>query len=467
MDDQREKDPGTKAGCPRVLIVGEDVVEGFGGGGVTMSCLYKGWPQERIAVASGWYELGASGFAGHYYRLGALEDRWMWPLSLLPRAAWRVSGPVVPAEKERGESTAGAEPSPLGRVSSWEGRSEALGRRLWYAALRVAGAEALMHGLHLLDSLLAWVEEFHPDVIYSQLASLGLIRLVDGLARKTGVPVALHFMDDWPTTLYREGLLAGHLRHRLDRELRALLERAALLMVISDDMARAFSNRYGREFVTFHNALDLEEWAAVRRVSWERGHPFQILYAGRIGFANQASLLDVARATEALASDGLDVRFTVLTLDMNHPAAVSMSGLAHVGVLPAIPHSEVPARLASADLLVLPLDFEERAQDFARFSMPTKTVEYMATGTPTLVYAPAENAVSRYAAAGGWGHVVGTRSGPDLTAALRLLVEDPVERERLARRSVELALAHHDAGPLREAFRAALGSISGESGTAR
>ena len=430
-----------------------------------MSCLFKGWPRDRIAVAAGGRGLGASGFAGRYYRLGSLEDRWIWPLSAVARESWKVSGPVAPGV-EHGQSNARSDSSNPARVSSRGWRPPALGRRIGYGALRLTGANELLEGLDLSDSFTAWVNNYHPEVIYSQLASLGLIRLVGALAHETRVPVALHFMDDWPTTLCRGGLLAGYVRRKLTFELESLLNRAALLMVISDDMARAFAARYGHDFITFHNALDLREWAATRRASWVPGRPFEILYAGRIGSANVASLLDVARATEALAGDGVDLRFTVLTPDTTHATAVRLDSFAHVDVLTAIPHREMPARLAKADLLVLPLDFGEQAQDFARFSMPTKTVEYMVSGTPTIVYAPAANAVSRYAAEERWGYVVGRRSGADLAAGLRLLAENAGERERLARRSVELALAYHDARPVRDAFRAALESIARKSGPA-
>lgn len=442
---------------PRVLIVGQDFDE-VTGGGITLSCLFKAWPRDRIAVAAGGTGLGASGFAGHYYRLGSREDRWIWPLSAVPRESWKVSGPFVPGV-EHGEPEARPDSSHFERPSSRDGRLRALGRRVGYGALRLTGADDLLRGLHLSDSFLGWVADYRPDVIYSQLASLGLVRVVGDLARETRIPVALHFMDDWPTTLYRGGLLGGHVRRRLGRELGWLLDQAALLMVISDDMARAFAGRYGHDFLAFHNALDLEEWAATRRTSWAPGHPFEILYAGKIGMSNEASLLDVARATEALAGSGMDLRLAVLTPDVTHPAAARLHNFAHVGVLPAIPHAEIPARLARADLLVLPLDFGKRAEDYARFSMPTKTVEYMASGTPTLVYAPAGNAVSRYAATQQWGYVVGRSSGADLTAGLRLLAENAGERERLAQRSVELALTHHDAGPVRDAFRTALESI--------
>ena len=80
------------ADYPRVLIVGQDFTEATGGG-ITLSCLFARWPKDRVAVANGERDLGASGFAGHYYRLGTLEDRWRWPLSSIPREDWKVSGP--------------------------------------------------------------------------------------------------------------------------------------------------------------------------------------------------------------------------------------------------------------------------------------------------------------------------------------------------------------------------------------
>jgi glycosyltransferase involved in cell wall biosynthesis len=449
---------------PRVLIVGHDF-NMSSGGGITMSCLFGDWPRDCIAVASGGQALGTSGSAGHYYRLGTLEYRWVWPLSAVPRESWKVSGPVAPeVSSARGNARSNTDGRPSRPQESSRGPGASV-RRIGSATLRITGANDLLQGLYLSDSFRAWVAAYQPDVIYSQLSSLRLVRLVEALARRTGVPVALHFMDDWPSTLYRRGLLAPILRSRLKDELRALIERAAVVMAISDDMALEFSARYGRAFQVFHNALELREWESARRTSWETGRPFEVLYAGRIGTANEASLLEVASAVGSLADSGVSIRLTVLTPDCASPVAQALRRSAHVTIAPAIAHREIPARLAAADLLVLPLDFKGQGLEFARFSMPTKTVEYMASGTPTLVYAPAQNAVSRYAASEGWAWVVGRRDAGELVEGLRLMAESVEIREHLARTSVEMARTRHDASAVREAFRSALQSAAAARGS--
>lgn len=446
---------GQSGDYPRVLIVGLDFT-GDKGGGITLSCLFKGWPRERLAVAAGDQDLGASGFAGCYYRLGSLEDRWVWPLSAIPRERWKVSGSVIPGARGVAES----ENSPGDRRSAPSPRSDrhlaSLTRRIGHAALRVTGSNDLLQCLYLSHPFLAWVAAFRPDIIYSPLASLGRVRLVGALARETGIPLALHFMDDWPSTLYRNGLVAPILRAKLVHELAELIEQAALLVAISDDMSQEFRARYGRNFLTFHNALELGDWARVRRNSWGAGRPFEVLFAGSIGMANEDSIRDVAQAIGSLAGAGMNIRFMILTPDGALSSASQLKRLAHVDLLPPISHAEIPARLAAADLLVLPLDFREEARQFARFSMPTKAVEYMASGSPTIVYAPATSAVSRYAKAQGWGKVVGRRNVQDLAAGIRSLADSAEQRERLAKRAMEVAMARHDADVVSDAFRSAL-----------
>ena len=308
------------------------------------------------------------------------------------------------------------------------------------------------------ESLLAWVEAIKPDLIYTQLASLSLMRLVNGLVRASGTPLVIHFMDDWPSTIFRGGITAPLLRRTLRAELDQLLQRACLLLAISDDMAEQFEARYALRFTAFHNALNLASWTPVQS-ELEDPEDLEVLYTGRIGTANKNSLLDVARAVSRMASEGQRIHLTIVSPDCTHRVAVPFRQFEAVTLDPPIPHSEIPARLAAADLLVLPLDFGRQASRFARFSMPTKTVEYMASGTPIIVYAPLENAVARYAADAGWGWVVGRRSQGELKSVLQRLVEDQTTRERLGGRPA-LACRNHDAQAIQERFRSTLASAT-------
>jgi len=67
------------------------------------------------------------------------------------------------------------------------------------------------------------------------------------------------------------------------------------------------------------------------------------------------------------------------------------------------------ARLAAADALLLPVNFDADSVRMIRYSMPTKVPAYLLSGTPTLVYGPAGVAQVDYALGRRWGHVVPRR----------------------------------------------------------
>ena len=78
---------------PRVLIVGQTFTP-RSGGGITLASLFHGWPRDRLAVLT-WprVEIEAA-VCERYWVLGWEEDRFVWPLSLLPRTSGE-SGPLT------------------------------------------------------------------------------------------------------------------------------------------------------------------------------------------------------------------------------------------------------------------------------------------------------------------------------------------------------------------------------------
>jgi glycosyltransferase involved in cell wall biosynthesis len=190
--------------------------------------------------------------------------------------------------------------------------------------------------------------------------------------------------------------------------------------------------------------------------NWSPSSPFRLFYAGRIGNANRASLKDVCNAVAELHSEGKKIRLDLHTLDYNTDVGQTYQRSGCVYVNPPIPYKDMPLALANADTLVLPLDFDPNSIQFARYSMPTKTSEYMASGTPVLVYAPDQMAVSDYAQQEQWGYVVNKRDPQALRRAIVALMEDQSVRERLGQLAQELAIQNHDSKKVREAFRLAL-----------
>jgi glycosyltransferase involved in cell wall biosynthesis len=92
--------------------------------------------------------------------------------------------------------------------------------------------------------------------------------------------------------------------------------------------------------------------------------------------------------------------------------------------------------------------------------MPTKVPEYMASGTPVLVYGPGHVPAAEYARRETWGYVVDRRDSDVLKQALLEIMHSESLRASLGRRGRELAARHHDAKTVREDFRRLLRSMA-------
>jgi glycosyltransferase involved in cell wall biosynthesis len=109
-----------------------------------------------------------------------------------------------------------------------------------------------------------------------------------------------------------------------------------------------------------------------------------------------------------------------------------------------------------ADVLILPLNFNQSSRQFLALSMPTKTTSYMASGTPILVYAPHDTALAEYATEGQWACVVSRRSTSDLEQAILRLCTDVELRQRASRTAYACAMDHHTIPTVTAAFHRAL-----------
>jgi glycosyltransferase involved in cell wall biosynthesis len=109
------------------------------------------------------------------------------------------------------------------------------------------------------------------------------------------------------------------------------------------------------------------------------------------------------------------------------------------------------AQQRAADVLFLPLAFHSTIQEVLRTSAPGKLAEYLASGRPILVHAPAETFIAGHFRSHRAGIVVDTPDPQRLAGALRDIAGDAALRDSL--RSSALALAElYRVEHAREAF---------------
>jgi glycosyltransferase involved in cell wall biosynthesis len=426
---------------PKILILGNPF-NNKTGGGITMSNLFKGWPKDRLALASVanlLFEADTS-LCKKYFQLGYNGKLHPFPLSIvLPKV------PCGPFE---------VPDSPQSKNQSHvqiPGRYKKVYNKVM-PILSFLGLTNFLYKIKITSEFKNWLAEFNPDLIYSQLGSLSLIRHVSDVADILKKPVALHFMDDWISILNRPGLLYWYWKRTTDTELKILIERSSVLMSIGEAMSEEYYHRYKREFIPFHNPIEIDEWIQYRKTEQSVNDKFTILYAGRIGLGMKNSVIDVANVVQELSDENNDIVFEIQTSDLDELKGL-ISFNEHIIWIKPTSYSELPKRFSRADLLLLPVDFDSKSKKFLRFSFQTKISEYMISGTPVLVYGPEGISTTKFAIKGKWAFVVTERDKIALKTAILELKSNAGLRKSLGERGKFLALNNENASLVREQFR--------------
>ena len=110
----------------------------------------------------------------------------------------------------------------------------------------------------------------------------------------------------------------------------------------------------------------------------------------------------------------------------------------------------IPAIQSAADVLFLPLSFQSRSPDVVRTALPAKYVEYLASGVPILVHAPAWSWAARLACEQGFALVAHEEDERALRSSLDRIIRDRPLREMLAARAYATVRKHDRESVCRE-----------------
>ena len=424
---------------PKVLIIGQPFNNDTGGG-ITLTSLFNGWDRDKLAVACSGYLLHDNidtGVCNTYFQLGHKEHKWLFPFNYLQRKY--TSGLLKFDEKRIQNMT--IEKSGL-RIK--------LIMKVFYPFLEFIGLYHYMFRTKMSEDFCRWLDEFKPDVIYDQTATRDGILFCLDVHSYLKIPLIFHMMDDWPSTISYRGIFKKFWRKRIDQEFRKLLDRTSILMSISHEMAREYKIRYRKDFITFHNAIDLDFWNQWQRRSYELGESPTILYAGRIGLGIESSLELFVRAIEQVNEEtDRSVKFVLQTQEKPQ-CTDNYKSVMHNSF---VSYSDLPKVFSEADFLLLPYDFTPESVKYIKYSMPTKAPEYMVSGTPIIILAPEETAIVKYAEREEWAKVITENRISAIAESVKQLITDKELRQRIAQNAIEIAKKNHNRNDVKKMFR--------------
>lgn len=426
---------------PKVLILNQPFVTNTGGG-ITMSNLFSGWDNDKLAVTCLGYLLTKDidpEICNNYYQLGSEERKWSFPFNLLSRKY--SSGPIKfnDVSKNKVVDESSKSKSRVGFLNKYMN-----------PILEYTGLVHIITKIILSEKFRNWLDEYNPDVVYAQCSSRASILFCIAVQNYLKKPFIFHMMDDWPSLIGVKGLMKKSWQRRIDSEFRTLLNVTDIHLGISDYMSEAYQERYGKDFATFHNPIDLEFWQKGQKKNYDLSQNPTILYAGRIGLGIDSALKSIA---EAISNVNNELHMSIKFIIQAQSAPSWIKNYNHVEHKTFVPYEQLPYEFGSADFLILPYDFSPESLAYIKYSMPTKASEYMASGAPIIIYAPKETALVQYAENNSWASIVTQQDESALTIELKKLVLDKDYRESLATTAKKLAEERHDTKVVAQNFQ--------------
>jgi glycosyltransferase involved in cell wall biosynthesis len=283
------------------------------------------------------------------------------------------------------------------------------------------------------------------------------------LARLKRAQLVVEVRDLWPAIFSELGVLTSRRLIRLLERLELAAYAAADTVIVVSDGFRA--NLIGRgvppgKVHTIRNGVCPGEFGPgaetdpqLRAELGAGPDDCLVLYAGTHGISQ--GLTSVADAAARLTGEQIRFAFVGEGADKERlRRRVDDLGLRNVTMVPGVPHEQVPALLAAADICLVPL------RDVPLFSsfIPSKMFEYLAAGKP-VVGALAGEAAQILREAGAW--VVPPADSEALAAAIRTLAAEPQRRQAMGRQGRCYVEKYFDRGNLARLYRKLLDSPGG------
>lgn len=431
---------------PKVLIISQPFNNDTGGG-ITLSNLFAGWDRDKVAVICSGYVLQNNidtSICNIYYQLGEKEQKWIFPFNLVKRKY--KSGILKFDEKRMQNLTFEKSKIRVKLIMDW-----------FMPVLHYSGLIHVSKRLELSKELRDFLDEFNPDVLYVQAEDRERVAFCLELYNYVKKPMVFHMMDDWPSIISERGFLKNFWERKINSELQILLDKSSAWMSICEKMTNEYRNRYGLEFIPFHNPVDLNLWKPFQRKNYAITDSPTILYAGRIGLGIDKSLELIAKAIDQVNEDlKISSRF-VLQTESKPNWAVNYKCIQYQSF---VSYSELPKVFSAADFLILPYDFSSESIKYIKYSMPTKASEFMISGTPVIIFAPEETAIVKYARQYNWAEIITENKTEIIAKSIKSLILNEEKRRTIAENAIRTAEKNHNATEITKKFKNVIISLS-------
>ena len=407
----------------KVLIVSHNVISLDGNMGKTLHAYFHDWAPEDLCQIYFHSEVPTTRLCEQYFRITDFD--------LVNAFRFRKPGTAFTRADIREERTT----SRVDTGTAAQVYQAAQKRAPWMYFARNA---LWSLGAWKTKELDDWMERQRPDVIFFASGDYVFAYcVVRYLSEKYGIPVVTAVFDDY--YVYRgesRSPLARWNTRVFRRTMEKMMKASKGTLYVHPAMCRA----YDKAFQTHGRVLYAS--AACAEAPLEDGGPVRVSYLGGLGLKRYEALVQVGRLLRRLVPDG-SVLLDVYSGERDPRILAQMTEENGIRFHGAVSAREVHRVEAESSILLLAESFAPELLERLRYSLSTKTAEYLASGRCMLAYGPREAGVIAYLLENGAGCVA--TSPEELKEKLREVLSSPEKRREYAARQLELARQNHAA----------------------
>lgn len=291
--------------------------------------------------------------------------------------------------------------------------------------------------------------ELNFDAVMTVAHGLGWL-LAAAVAGEARVPLHLIMHDDWP----RVANVPQQFRNWLDRSFARVYRQASSRMCVSPFMREDYLARYhvDAEVLYPSRAKNSPDFETVP-ISMRADAQLTIAFAGTINSEGYVRVL--RQLSQSLSKIG----GRLLLFGPVSQGSAKQHGFddQHVVLGGLLSPSDLIVRLRNeADVLFVPMSFDQSERSNMEMAFPSKLADYTATGLPLLIYGPP------YCSAVRWAHdnpgvaEIITVEDPALLAATIRRLAIPTTRVALAQRAIEVGRTFFSHEAAQRTFHTAL-----------
>lgn len=231
-----------------------------------------------------------------------------------------------------------------------------------------------------------WLVKEQPECIFvAPGVAKFLYNIAITIAEDLGIPIVTYICDEYYFVKTPRGLTDALRLKLLKSKMEALMERSAHLLVISDELRQAYSEKFGLEATVLMTGAGIPVAEKASAVS----EPCEICYFGNIRCNRYLSLCDVGRELDAINKTlGREYKLKIYTAEKDEQILKELSQYCSIELCGFVTGQAFEEAFQHSQLLLHVEAFDEESIDFVQHSVSTKIADSLASGIPLLAYGP-------------------------------------------------------------------------------